>query len=148
MRYLKYIIAIGLVTILSKLFIYTYAYATSSEVIDYENWDFVSYDQAANNYYVDPNSFKKKDGLLIFKELTDFSSPNEYGKSRVSWLIADCPNLKISEIMVSFYSQSGGEGEEISSQKLQKKDDLVWMDASVSKTVGNLIISYVCNQVK
>ena len=148
MRYLKYIIAIGLVTILSKLFIYTYANATSNEVIDYENWDFVSYDQAANNYYVDPNSFKKKDGLLIFKELTDFSSPNEYGRSRVSWLIADCSNLKISEIMVSFYSQSGGEGEEISSQKLQKKDDLVWMDASVSKTVGNLIISYVCNQVK
>ena len=148
MRYLKYIIAIGLVTILSKLFIYTYANATSNEVINYENWDFVSYDQAANNYYVDPNSFKKKDGLLIFKELTDFSSPNEYGRSRISWLIADCTNLKISEIMVSFYSQSGGEGEEISSQKLQKKDDLVWMDASVSKTVGNLIISYVCNQVK
>ena len=148
MRYLKYIIAIGLGTILSKLFIYTYAYATSNEVIDYENWDFVSYDQAANNYYVDHNSFKKKDGLLIFKELTDFSSPNEYGRSRVSWLIADCLNLKISEIMVSFYSQSGGEGEELSSQKLQKKDDLVWMDASVSKTVGNLIISYVCNQVK
>ena len=95
MRYLKYIIAIGIVTILSKLFIYTYANATSNQVIDYENWDFVSYDQATNNYYVDPNSFKKKDGLLIFKELTDFSSPNEYGRSRISWLIADCTNLKI-----------------------------------------------------
>ena len=45
MRYWKYIIAIGLVTILSKLFIYTYANAISNTVEDYTEWEFVVYDQ-------------------------------------------------------------------------------------------------------
>ena len=56
MRYLKYIIAIVVVTILSKLFIYTYANAISNKVEDYTEWEFVVYDQEVNFYYVDPNT--------------------------------------------------------------------------------------------
>ena len=56
MRYLKYIIAIVVVTILSKLFIYTYANAISNTVEDYTEWEFVVYDQEVNFYYVDPNT--------------------------------------------------------------------------------------------
>ena len=56
MRYLKYIIAIVVVTILSKLFIYTYANAISNTVEDYTEWEFVAYDQEVNFYYVDPNT--------------------------------------------------------------------------------------------
>ena len=48
MRYLKYIIAIFVVTILSKLFIYFYANAESQTITDYENWEFVAYDQEIN----------------------------------------------------------------------------------------------------
>ena len=55
MRYLKYIIAIVVVTILSKLFIYTYANAISNTVEDYTEWEFVVYDQEVNFYYVDPD---------------------------------------------------------------------------------------------
>ena len=56
MRYWKYIIAIVLVTVLSKVFIYTYANAISNTVEDYTEWQFVVYDQEVNFYYVDPNS--------------------------------------------------------------------------------------------
>ena len=56
MRYLKYIKPIVVVTILSKLFIYTYANAISNTVEDYTEWEFVVYDQEVNFYYVDPNS--------------------------------------------------------------------------------------------
>ena len=56
MRYLKYIIVIVVVTILSKLFIYTYANAISNTVEDYTEWEFVVYDQEVNFYYVDPNT--------------------------------------------------------------------------------------------
>ena len=56
MRYLKYIIAIVVVIILSKLFIYTYANAISNTVEDYTEWEFVVYDQEVNFYYVDPNT--------------------------------------------------------------------------------------------
>ena len=56
MKYLKYIIAIVVVTILSKLFIYTYANAISNTVEDYTEWEFVVYDQEVNFYYVDPDS--------------------------------------------------------------------------------------------
>ena len=56
MMYLKYIIAIVVVTILSKLFIYTYANAISNTVEDYTEWEFVVYDQEVNFYYVDPNT--------------------------------------------------------------------------------------------
>ena len=56
MRYLKYIIAIVVVTILSKLFIYTYANAISNTVEDYTEWEFVVYDQEVNFYYVDLNT--------------------------------------------------------------------------------------------
>ena len=56
MRYLKYIIAIVVVTILSKVFIYTYANAISNTVEDYTEWEFVVYDQEVNFYYVDPNT--------------------------------------------------------------------------------------------
>ena len=56
MRYLKYIIAIVVVTILSKLFIYTYANAISNTVEDYTEWEFLVYNQEVNFYYVDPNA--------------------------------------------------------------------------------------------
>ena len=56
MRYLKYIIPIVVVTILSKVFIYTYANAISNTVEDYTEWQFVVYDQEVNLFYVDPNS--------------------------------------------------------------------------------------------
>ena len=56
MMYLKYIIVIVVVTILSKLFIYFYANAESQTVADYENWEFVAYDQEINFFYVDPNT--------------------------------------------------------------------------------------------
>ena len=38
MRYWRYIRAIVVVTVLSKVFIYTYANAESQTVADYENW--------------------------------------------------------------------------------------------------------------
>ena len=53
MRYLKYIIGIVVVTILSKFFIYTYANAISNTVEDYTEWEFVVYDQEVNFYYVE-----------------------------------------------------------------------------------------------
>ena len=56
MKYLKYIIAIVVVTILSKLFIYTYANAISNTVEDYTEWEFVVYDQEVNFSYANPNS--------------------------------------------------------------------------------------------
>ena len=48
MKYLKYIIAIVVVTVLSKVFIYVYANAESQTVADYENWKFVAYDPEIN----------------------------------------------------------------------------------------------------
>ena len=56
MRYWKYIIAIVVVTVLSKVFIYTYANAISNTVEDYTEWEFVVYDQEENFYYVDLNT--------------------------------------------------------------------------------------------
>ena len=56
MRYLKYIKPIVVVTILSKLFIYTYANAIFNTVEDYTEWEFVVYDQEVNFYYVDPDA--------------------------------------------------------------------------------------------
>ena len=53
MKYLKYIIAIFVVNILSNIFIYTYANAISNTVEDYTEWEFVVYDQEVNFYYVD-----------------------------------------------------------------------------------------------
>ena len=52
----KRIIARVVIIVLSKLFIYVYANAESQTVADYENWEFVAYDQEINFYYVDPNS--------------------------------------------------------------------------------------------
>ena len=56
MRYWKYIIAIVVVTVLSKVFIYTYANAISNTVEDYTEWEFVVYDQEVTFYYADPDS--------------------------------------------------------------------------------------------
>ena len=56
MRYWRYIIAIVVVTVLSKVFIYTYANAISNTVEDYTEQEFVVYDQEVNFYYVDPDS--------------------------------------------------------------------------------------------
>ena len=52
----KRIIAIVVITVFSKVFIYVYANAESQTVADYENWEFVAYDQEINFYYLDPNS--------------------------------------------------------------------------------------------
>ena len=59
MKYLKYVIAIVVVTILSKVFIYTYANAISNTVEDYTEWEFLAYNQEINFYYADPNSITK-----------------------------------------------------------------------------------------
>ncbi len=59
MRYWKYIIAIVVVTVLSKVFIYTYANAIPNKLEDYVNWEFVAYDHEINFYYVDPNLIKE-----------------------------------------------------------------------------------------
>ena len=56
MKYLKYIIAIDVVNILSKVFIYTYANDISNTVEDYTEWEFVVYDQEVTFYYADPDS--------------------------------------------------------------------------------------------
>ena len=56
MRYWKYIIAIVVVTVLSKIFIYTYANAISNTVEDYTEFEFLVYDQQVNFYYIDPNT--------------------------------------------------------------------------------------------
>ena len=56
MRYWKYIIAIVVVTFLSKVFIYTYANAISNTVEDYTEWGFVVYDQEVTFYYAYPDS--------------------------------------------------------------------------------------------
>ena len=56
MKFRKYIIAIVVVTILSKVFTYNYANAISNTVEDYTEWEFVVYDQEVNFYYVDPNT--------------------------------------------------------------------------------------------
>ena len=56
MKYLKYIIAIVDVNILSKVFIYTYANAISNKVEDYTELEFVVYDQEVTFYYADPDS--------------------------------------------------------------------------------------------
>ena len=55
MRYCRYIIAIVVVTVLSKVFIYTYANAIFNTVEDYTEFEFVVYDQEVNFYYVDPD---------------------------------------------------------------------------------------------
>ena len=56
MRYWKYIIVILVVTVLSKVFIYTYANTISNTVEDYTEWVFVVYDKEVNFYNVDPNT--------------------------------------------------------------------------------------------
>ena len=144
MRYWKYIIAIVVVTVLSKVFIYVYANAESQTVADYENWEFVAYDQEINFYYVDPNSITEDDGLLFFKELTDYSLPKDGGSSRFAFIIADCKNEVIRELMIAFYEEKGAVGEQIKALKPTPK----WQQVSRPNTVGNIILNYVCDQSK
>ena len=144
MNYLKYIIAIVVVTIISKLFIYVYANAESQTVADYENWEFVAYDQEINFYYVDPDSITEDDGLLFFKELTDYSLPKNGGNSRFAWIIADCKNEVIRELLIGLYREKGAVGEELTAYKPKPK----WEQVSTPNTVGNLILNYVCDQSK
>ena len=144
MRYLKYIIAIVVVTILSKLLIYFYANAESQTVADYENWEFVAYDQEINFYYVDPDSITEDDGLLFFKELTDYSLPKDGGSSRFAWIIADCKNEVIRELLIGLYREKGAVGEELSAYKPTPK----WEQVSTPNTVGNMILNYVCDHYK
>ena len=56
MRYWKYIIAIVLVTVLSKVFIYTYANAIFNTVEDYTELEFVVYNEEVTFYFADPDS--------------------------------------------------------------------------------------------
>ena len=144
MRYWKYIIAIVLVTVLSKLFIYVYANAETQTVADYENWEFVAYDQEINFYYVDPDSITEDDGLLFFKELTDYSIPKNGGSSRFAWIIADCKNEFIRELLIGLYREKGAVGEELTAYKPLAK----WEQVSTPNTIGNLILNYVCKQSK
>ena len=144
MKYLKYIIAIVVVTILSKLFIYTYANAISNTVEDYTEWEFVVYDQEVNFYYVDPNTITEHEGLLFFKELTDYSLPKEGSRSRFAFIIADCKNEVIRELMIAFYEEKGAVGEQIKALKPTPK----WQQVSRPNTVGNIILNYVCDQYK
>ena len=144
MRYLKYIITIVVVTILSKLFIYVYANAESQTVADYENWEFVAYDQEINFYYVDPDSITEDDGLLFFKELTDYSLPKNGGSSRFAWIIADCKNEVIRELLIGLYREKGALGKELTAYKPTPK----WEQVSTPNTIGNLILNYVCDQSK
>ena len=141
MRYLKYIIVIVVVTILSKLFIYFYANAETQTVADYENWEFVAYDQEINFYYVDPDSITEDDGLLFFKELTDYSLPKNGGSSRFAWIIADCKNEVIRELLIGLYREKGAVGEELTAYKPTPK----WEQVSNPNTIGNLILNYVCD---
>ena len=144
MRYLKYIKPIVVVTILSKLFIYTYANAISNTVEDYTVWEFVAYDQEINFYYVDPDSITEDDGLLFFKELTDYSRPKDGGSSRFAWIIADCKHEVIRELLIGLYREKGAVGEELTAYKPTPK----WEQVSTPNTVGNLILNYVCDQSK
>ena len=142
--YLKYIIVIVVVTILSKLFIYFYANAESQTVADYENWEFVAYDQEINFYYVDPDSITEDDGLLLFKELTDYSRPKDGDSSRFAWIIADCKHEVIRELLISLYREKGAVGEQLTAYKPTPK----WEQVSTPNTIGNLILNYVCDQSK
>ena len=144
MRYWKYIIAIVVVTVLSKVFIYVYANAESQTVVDYKNWEFVDYDQEINFYYVDPDSITEDDGLLFFKELTDYSLPKNGGNSRFAWIIADCKNEVIRELLIGLYREKGAVGEELTAYKQTPK----WEQVSTPNTIGNLILNYVCDQSK
>ena len=144
MRYWKYIIAIVLVTVLSKVFIYVYANAESQTVADYENWEFVAYDQELNFYYVDPNTITEHQGLLFFKELTDYSLPKEGSSSRFAFIIADFKNEVIRELMIAFYEEKGALGEQLKAFKPTPK----WQQVSRPNTVGNMILNYVCDQYK
>ena len=144
MKYLKYIIAIVVVTVLSKVFIYTYANAISNTVEDYTEWEFVVYDQEVNFYYVDPNTITEHQGLLFFKELTDYSLPKEGSSSRFAFIIADCKNEVIRELMIAFYEEKGAVGEELTAYKPTPK----WEQVSTPNTIGNLILNYVCDQSK
>ena len=144
MRYWRYIIVIGVVTFLSKVFIYVYANAESQTVADYENWEFVAYDQEINFYYVDPDSITEDDGLLFFKELTDYSRPKDGGSSRFAWIIADCKHEVIRELLIGLYREKGAVGEELSAYKPTPK----WQQVSRPNTVGNMILNYVCDHYK
>ena len=144
MRYWKYIVAIVVVTVLSKVFIYVYANAETQTIADYENWEFVAYDQEINFYYVDPDSITENDGLLFFKELTDYSHPKDGGSSRFAWIIADCKHEVIRELLIGLYREKGSVGEELTSYKPTPK----WEQVSTPNTVGNLILNYVCDQLK
>ena len=144
MRYWKYIIAIVVVTVLSKVFIYTYANAISNTVEDYTEWEFVVYDQEVNFYYVDPNSITEDDDLLFFKELTDYSRPKDGGSSRFAWIIADCKHEVIRELLIGLYREKGAVGEELTAYKPTPK----WEQVSTPNTIGNLILNYVCDQSK
>ena len=140
----KRIIARVVIIVLSKLFIYVYANAESQTVADYENWEFVAYDQEINFYYVDPDSITEDDGLLFFKELTDYSRPKDGGSSRFAWIIADCKHEVIRELLIGLYREKGAVGEELTAYKPTPK----WEQVSTPNTVGNLILNYVCDQSK
>ena len=72
---------------------------------EYDNWEFVAYDKDMIFYYVDPTSILKKEEGLLFKELRDYSEPNEGGKSRVAFFFADCEKPAIREILVGIYKE-------------------------------------------
>ena len=108
----------------------------------YDNWEFIAYDLNINFYYVDRSSIKEKQGLLIFTELTDY--PIDFlgngERSHISLNIADCENKKISLHKRVFFKFRGGQGEVIRSLKPKPE----WVNVSKPLTLGNMIISFVC----
>ena len=110
----------------------------------YNEWQFVAHDQQINFYYVDPSSIGEKNGFRYYKELTDFPFIRGGAMSRVVWIIADCEKMKAREIVATYYDQKGAKGNEIETYSYLQNPEMRWLDASTPKTVGYMILGYVC----
>ncbi len=117
-------------------------YSIENKHEDYDNWEFIVYDKNINFYYVNTSLIKEKKGLLTYAELTDYpiDFEDKGEMSHISLVVADCENKNISLYKRFFFKQRGGKGEIIRSLKPQPE----WMDVSTPNTVGNFIISFVC----
>tara|TARA_A100001011_G_scaffold230536_1_gene238614 strand:- start:21 stop:515 length:495 start_codon:yes stop_codon:yes gene_type:complete len=123
------------------LIIPSFCFALENKHEEYENWEFIVYDKEISFYYIDPSSIEKKLDFLVFKELVDYPFTYQNGeKSRVSWVIADCDNKNLSIFQEVLFQERGGKGKLIKSNRPEPE----WIDVSKPKTVGNHIISVVC----
>ena len=135
---MKFLINIFFIIIPTSSFSLTY------NVQEYKDWEFVAYSEHMHFFYVDPSSIRVKGTFRGFKELVDFAFIRDGASSRITWILADCDELKVKEIGMKFYNQKGGKGEEIASYDFYMEEQRGWMDVSRPNTVGNLIINYVC----